>query len=185
MGRVPHAGSQHSVILISSPREKWTLVSPRVGPCPSAASWLLRTRNGLTRVKVGQEASVSHREGLERTERWDWRVSLRSTRRQGRPTLRAPREEAWVLAGLQSMPPPTPGAASCPGSCSGQIHTLVSKDANSCQGKEDLFLTEIFVGESSTDNYSRLHFLFLLLCLTHTHTHTTYRRVTRTYTTYK
>ena len=65
MGRVPHAGSQHSVILISSPREKWTLVSPRVGPCPSAASWLLRTRNGLTRVKVGQEASVSHREGLE------------------------------------------------------------------------------------------------------------------------
>ena len=48
----------------------------------------------------------------------------------------------------------------------------MSKDANSCQGKQDLFLTEIFVGESSTDNYSRLHFLFTLLCLTHTHTHT-------------
>ena len=80
-------------------------------------------------------------------------------------------------------PSPRPHrAASYPGSCFGQINTLVSKDANSCQGKEDLFLTKIFVGESSMDNYSRLHFLFTLLCLTHTHTHTHHIQMSHTYT---
>ena len=65
--------------------------------------------NGLTQVKVGQEAVASHREGLEEGNReMDWRVSLCSTCWQGWPTLRAPREEAWVPAGLQSMPPTPP-----------------------------------------------------------------------------
>lgn len=131
--------------------------------------------NGLTQVKVGQEAAASHREGLEEGNR---EMGLESVPLQH---LLAGLAHSACTAGGGLGPgrsaihaPRPPGAASCPGSCSGQIHTFVSKDANSCQGKQDLFLTEIFVGESSTDNYSRLHFLFTLLCLTHTHTHTTY-----------
>ena len=60
--RSPSLCFSHSDV---QPREKWTLVSHWVGPCPSAVSWLLRTMNGPTRVKVGQEAAASCREGLE------------------------------------------------------------------------------------------------------------------------
>ena len=94
-----------SGILISSPREKWTLVSHWVGPCPSAGFLVTVDHEWPYSGQSGPGGSGKPQGGAGRGEP---RVSLHSTCWQGWPTLCAPREEAWVPAGLQFMPPAPP-----------------------------------------------------------------------------